>query len=703
MDLRRLGAMVVVLVVGVVFLMLYANSQHRQRQTAQTPAKSAPATAPVPAAAPAAAPARAAAATPRHAPAEGTDKWFGTRAEPQIIALGSADDPNGYCLQLQLAAEGAGVYTAKLTGYFWAVQETRLFEKDPQAYKRALAENPQEYQGHYSVLNPVGPEDAQVLSLATQRLTVQLQGDQPAELVLEDLDRKPWQLLQLTEDTAQFAYVLCRGPNWDAAQANPILRLVKTYSLRKSDYTVYVSLRVENLSGRTLRVSLDQRGPTGLPEDGDRTGSRRQALYGQYGGPDRAIKVIRHQAKGLGKLAYGQRLPAGVSHQSPSTLWIGSANRYFGAMMYLVPTEPDKLAAVGWRAPFYIDVARESGGSKTYAPGVTIPDLLLPPDQPAKEVHLEVFIGPKKRALFADSRAPGYRQAYERLNYLGAIDIESYCCIQLPLTLGMIRPLTLGMMWLLGALTVVTLGNYGVAIILLVFLVRLVLHPITKKSQVSMVRLQKLAPQVAKLKDKYGKDKAAYNREIMALYKQHGASPLWGCLPMLLQIPIWVALYTALSVAVELRHAGFLPVWITDLSAPDALWTWPERYSLPFVGNTFNFLPILMTVAMFFQSKVMSSMSQTTATPDQARQQKMMQYMMVPMMLLFFYAAPSGLTLYIMASTFAGLAEQKVIRKHIQDREAAAAAAEATVPLPGKTFRGQRPRKPRGPFWTKRG
>ena len=605
---------------------------------------------------------------------------------------------------MQLAADGASVYTAKLTEYFWAVQDTRLFEKDPSAYRIALAKDPQKYEGHYSVLNPVGPEDSPVRPLATPKLTVQLLGDPSAELVLEDLDRKSWELVEPpTQDTARFAYTVYRGPDWDSAQAHPIVRLVKTYSLRKGDYTVYVSLRVENLCGRALKVSLDQLGPTGLPEDRDRLGSRRQALCGEYAGQDGKVKVAKRQAKELNSLAYGQRLPAGASDQTPATLWIGAANRYFAALMYLVPTEPGRLAAVQWRAQFYLGVAQESSGSKTYATGVTIPNLLLPPDHPTQEIHLEVFVGPKKRALFADSRMPGYRQAYERLNYLGAIDIESYCCIQLPLTLGLIRPLTLATMWLLGVLSVATLGNYGVAVILLVFLVRLVLHPITKKSQVSMVRFQKLAPQVQKLKDKYAKDKVALNREIMPLYKQHGASPLWGCLPMLLQMPIWVALYTALSVSVELRHAGFLPVWITDLSAPDALWTWPDRYRLPFVGNTFNLLPILLTVAMFLQTKMMPSMGQTTATPDQARQQKMMQYMMPPMMLLFFYAAPSGLTLYIMASTFAGLAEQKVIRKHIEDREAAAAAAETTVPLPGGSFRGQRPKKPRGPFWTKRG
>ncbi len=698
MDLRRLAAMVMVLVAAVVLLMFYTSTQSRRRQPAQAPPAPAPAAATAPAEAPA--PPAVAAST---SPPQGGDKWFGTRAQPEIVTLGAADDPNGYRFQVQLAATGAGIYTAKLTEYFWAVKDTRLFQKDPQAYKTALAANPQEYQGHYSVLNPVGPEGAAVLSLATHQLTVQLQDDEPVELALENFDRKPWQLIQLTDDTARFAYVLYRGPDWDAAQANPILRLVKTYTLRKGDYSVHVLLQVENLSGGVLKVSLDQRGPTGLPEDRDRLGSRRQAFYGEYGGQDSKVKVTKRQAKQLANLPVGQRLKAGASYETPSTLWIGAATRYFAAMMYLVPADPQRMAAAEWRAQFYIDVAEESGGSKTYVPGMTIGELLLTPQDPAKEIHLELFVGPKKRSLFADSRAAGFRQEYERLNYLGVIDIESYCCLQLPLTLGLIRPLTLGMMWLLGLLSVVALSNYGVAIILLVFLVRLVLHPITKKSQVSMVRFQKLAPQIQKLKDKYAKDKVALNREIMALYKQHGASPLWGCLPMLLQLPIWVALYTALSVAVELRHAGFLPVWITDLSAADALWSWPERYSLPFVGNTFNLLPILMTVAMFFQSKVMSSMSQAAATPEQARQQKLMQYIMVPMMLLFFYSAPSGLTLYIMASTFAGLAEQKVIRKHIQEREAAAAAAETTVPLPGGAFRGQRPKKPRGPFWTKRG
>ncbi len=722
MNLRRLGTMLAIVAGGLILLALYASRSSQQRQAGQVPAPSGDLAATQPASPPAmTAPSPAATPPTTTAPVLPTspataqaDRWFGTRAEGRNVTIGSYDDPNGYLLQVQLASTGSAVYTAKLTDYFVTVRDTRLFEKDPKAYKAALAEESEKYQGHYSVLNPVGPEESQVLSLATRRLIVQVPGQEQLHLVLEDFDQKPWELVELTDDTAQFAYVVYRGTDWDAAQAHPILRLVKTYSLRKGDYTLVMSLRLENLSSMPLKVSLDQLGPMGLPED-DPRGSKRRAVYGQYAGPDRKVKVIlrptavpkegasenwwSRMLKSLGIGQAGTIKPAerenlGSSSESPSTLWIGAVNKYFGSMMYLVPVEKDKLPAPEWRAQFYLQAVQENKDSKTYVPAVHVPDLLLPPSQPAKEITLEVFVGPKKRDLFSDSRAPHYRPTYEKLNYLGTIEFGS-CCTW--------TPLTLGMMWLLGMLSHATLGNYGLAIIILVFLVRLVLHPLTKKSQVSMMKMQKLAPQVQKLKEKYGDDKAGLNKEMMQMYKQHGAKPLLGCLPMIPQMFIWVALFTALNVSVELRHAGFLPVWITDLSAPDAFLTWSAAYSLPLMGHTLNLLPILLTVAMFFQTKMTPTMSQPAATEDQARQQKMMQYMTPAMMLLFFYNAPSGLTLYIMASTFSQVLEQVVIRKHIEAQQAAEAAAQTTIPLPGKTFRGQRPKKPRGPFWTKRG
>ena len=190
----------------------------------------------------------------------------------------------------------------------------------------------------------------------------------------------------------------------------------------------------------------------------------------------------------------------------------------------------------------------------------------------------------------------------------------------------------------------------------------------------------------------------------MALYKNQGVSPLFGCLPMLIQLPIWIALWSGISASVELRHAAFLPVWITDLAAPDQLIGFGGKIlTVPLLGGmigpvrSFNLLPLLLCVAMYFQAKS-TQMGGATSSPQQESTQRMMKFMMPVMMLLFFYNAPSGLTMYIMTSVFGGVAEQYVIRKHIREKEAAEAAAETTVTIPGKHFRGQKPKKPKGPF-----
>ena len=112
--------------------------------------------------------------------------------------------------------------------------------------------------------------------------------------------------------------------------------------------------------------------------------------------------------------------------------------------------------------------------------------------------------------------------------------------------------------------------NYGVDIILLTMLVKLVTVPLTHKSYKSMQELQKLQPQMKKLQEKYADDRAALNKEVMELYRRHNVNPLGGCLPMIVQMPIFIGLYNALLSAVELRHAPFV-LWINDLSAPDRL------------------------------------------------------------------------------------------------------------------------------------
>jgi YidC/Oxa1 family membrane protein insertase len=257
------------------------------------------------------------------------------------------------------------------------------------------------------------------------------------------------------------------------------------------------------------------------------------------------------------------------------------------------------------------------------------------------------------------------------------------------------------MIWLLNAIFRL-IPNYGVAIIFLVLIVRTLLHPITKKGQVNMARMQKqmgdLAPRMEELKKKYGNDKARLQQETMKLYRELGVSPatqFLTCLPMVCQMPIWVALWLSLSNNIRMRHEPFL-WWIQDLTAQDALFTFSTPLVVPLFGWTipsFNLLPLLMAATMYFQQKLQPKPNPNpNLTAQQREQQEMMQKMMPMMcimMLVLFYKMPSGLTLYITASNFFGTIEQWRIRKHIREKEEAGALA-VRPPAP-------RDSKPAGP------
>jgi len=243
------------------------------------------------------------------------------------------------------------------------------------------------------------------------------------------------------------------------------------------------------------------------------------------------------------------------------------------------------------------------------------------------------------------------------------------------------------------------IGNYGVVIIILVFLMRLAMHPITKKSQVSMSKMTKLAPKAEEIKKKYANNKAEMNKQMMALYKEQGASPIMGFLPMMVQMPIWIALWSAVYASIELRGAPFLPFWITDLSVPDALYRFPTAIVVPLWGwkiESLNLLPLMMGVAFYLQQKLMPSQAAASANPQVAQQQKMMMIMLPLMFPLMLYKAPSGVNLYIMASTFAGVFEQHVIRKHIREKEEA--ESKGLVAATSKTGGKVKKKKPK-PFY----
>jgi YidC/Oxa1 family membrane protein insertase len=192
--------------------------------------------------------------------------------------------------------------------------------------------------------------------------------------------------------------------------------------------------------------------------------------------------------------------------------------------------------------------------------------------------------------------------------------------------------------------------NYGVAIILVTILFKAVFWPITHKGLKSMRNMQKLQPKMAKLKEKYKGDPTKMNQEVMNLYKTYKVNPLGGCLPMVLQIPVFFALYKVLLMCVELRHAPFM-LWITDLSAPDRLYIGMD---IPYVGGI-PVLTLLMGGSMFLQQK----MTPTTADPTQA---KIMMFLPVVFTFMFVNFA-SGLVLYWFVNNLLAIFQQQVINR----------------------------------------
>ncbi|MDD5004942.1 MAG: membrane protein insertase YidC [Candidatus Omnitrophica bacterium] len=196
---------------------------------------------------------------------------------------------------------------------------------------------------------------------------------------------------------------------------------------------------------------------------------------------------------------------------------------------------------------------------------------------------------------------------------------------------------------LLGALKILhkVSKNWGLTIILFSVLVFVLMSPLSIKSFSSMKRMQELQPLIEELKVKYKDSPQKMHKEIMELYKEKKINPLGGCLPLLLQMPIFVALYQLLMRFIELKGAGFL--WIKDLSEPDRLAVLPK--AIPVIGSDLNLLPIIMIITMFIQQKLTSGKSQSAST-EAARQQKMMGLFMAVFFGVIFYHMPSGLVLY---------------------------------------------------------
>ena len=243
-----------------------------------------------------------------------------------------------------------------------------------------------------------------------------------------------------------------------------------------------------------------------------------------------------------------------------------------------------------------------------------------------------------------------------------------------------IAPLEKLLKWLL-LLFYRVVPNYGVAIILLTLLVKILFFPLTKKGSEATLRMQALAPKIKEIQEKYKNNPQKLQVEMGNFYKQEGYNPLSGCLPMLLQLPIFLAMYNLFNNHFDLRRAEFIPGWIPDLSLPEAIWQFPEGVKLPILGWTaLRLLPFIYVGSQLLYGKV-------TQTPDQQmnNQMKMMLYVMPIAFFFILYNVPSGLLVYWIFSNLLTMVQQVIINKYIRaKREQTAAAQPAAVIAPKK-------------------
>jgi YidC/Oxa1 family membrane protein insertase len=257
-------------------------------------------------------------------------------------------------------------------------------------------------------------------------------------------------------------------------------------------------------------------------------------------------------------------------------------------------------------------------------------------------------------------------------NEFGIRDMQ---LVEIASSRGILAPLERILKWMLITLHKVV-PNYGIAIILLTLIIKIVFFPLTKKGSEATLRMQALAPRIKEIQDKYKGNSQKLQAEMGNFYKQEGYNPLSGCLPMLLQLPIFIAMYSLFNNHFDLRGAEFIPGWIPDLSVPEYIWNFPGNFRLPLLGwSALRLLPFIYVGSQLLYGKV-------TQMPGQQSnpQMKMMLYVMPIVFFFVLYEVPSGLLIYWIFSNLLTLVQQVMINKYVIKKRALAEQQQQQQP-----------------------
>ena len=539
-------------------------------------------------------------------------------------------------------------------------------------------------------LDVVQPENDDPLSflmtlrqLDEQQLPEVGDGEQRVEVgeELEGLDlwTGNWEVKTAKGDEVTFRRLL---PKWD-------LEITKTYRLAKMPrdkiedpasraYHLEFEIQIRNVGQKVHQVAYQLDGPTGLPDEGSWYARKVGREWGAVGLRDVVVSFDGGVPFMIGcpDIAKGEDIEK--PWENKSLTYMGVDALYFASVLiprkenpadiWFAQSQPLRVGAVDKEQVMLTD---------TSCRVASLPRELKPGE--AMKHEFEIFAGPKKPELLA-------KYELGELIYYGWFEWFA-------------KPLVTllhGFYWVV--------RNYGLAIILLTVLVRSCMFPLSRKQALGAQKMQELQPEIKKLQEKHKKDMEARTKAQQELFRKHKYNPLSGCLVMFVQLPVFIALYRALMVDIELRQAPLISEkirWCSNLAAPDMLFDWsgvmPDWFvqgnAIYALGPYFNILPIITVILFLWQQK---KFMPPPADEQAAMQQKIMKFMMIFMGLLFFKVA-SGLCIYFIASSLWGVAERQFLPKTSKPDSSATPPAKPARQQSGGSRDGSASRKKKKP------
>lgn len=594
--------------------------------------------------------------------------WPGDALAADFASLGSADPAGASAMKIEFSPAGAGVRSILLARHF-----TDLQNLAPVEVQRSI--------------EPA--EGASLVPLAALGLYV---NDAFVSLV-SSAQGPVWRQTDAAKPGEFEAYIVNdKGEN--------VVRVGRRYTLAANSYSLDLAQTATNLTSAPLKLRWLQLGPIDLPPEssnygGDKRRVRFGYLHNATADPSRRIvlsnEFLQDHAAVLGSNKAGNYEPSvklWPNEKSTSSqydlVWTSLTSRYFSVALHRAGDATTQTLPL----PNYATIDRlvlvqpplpgQSDPIPTLGLRLGSADLLVSPGQSA-DLSLGLYAGPLSRPDLRDNpqtKALG-------LDGLVVYNFGGPCGF---ITFDWLTGL---LFWLLHSLHDYITRDWALSIMLLVVVVRTVLHPLTKWSQIRMQRfgkqMQAMGPKQKLVQERYKDDRKKLQEEMAKVWREEGVSPLGalGCLPMFLMTPIWIALYATLYFAFELRHQpafyGLFQklsnnTWhfLGDLSEPDRLYFFNKTLvTVPLLGavTSINILPLILGVVFFIHQKYMTPPTTATLTPEQETQQKIIKVMTVVMFPVFMYNAPSGLSLYFITNSLLGIIENKYIRAHIDEHD----------------------------------